>query len=99
MYCAHNTRRPIKASTLSLTVSQSRSFSDNFNNRTEVATVTLQYLLTFSREDVSGQQPRPFAGWLLIARDVLRFGNESPTARFVLKRKRFRAGLGWIPHS
>ncbi|MGY6519377.1 MAG: PaeR7I family type II restriction endonuclease [Lysobacteraceae bacterium] len=45
------------------------SFGNNFNNRTEEALGTAQDLLTAVRENVLGQQPMPFLGWLILVED------------------------------
>lgn len=46
------------------------SFGNNFNNRTEEAIGTSHDLLTAIREDVLGQQPMPFLGWLILVEDA-----------------------------
>jgi hypothetical protein len=46
------------------------SFGNNFNNRTEEAIGTSHDLLTAVREDVLGQQPMPFLGWLILVEDA-----------------------------
>lgn len=46
------------------------SFGNNFNNRTEEAIGTAQDFWTAYREGAFGQQPRPFAGWLMLVEDT-----------------------------
>ncbi|MEF2146684.1 PaeR7I family type II restriction endonuclease [Aquilutibacter rugosus] len=45
------------------------SFGNNFNNRTEEAIGTAHDLWTAIRENVLGDQPRPFLGWLILVED------------------------------
>jgi hypothetical protein len=42
------------------------SFGNNFNNRTEEAIGTAHDFWTAYREGAFGEQPRPFAGWLIL---------------------------------
>jgi hypothetical protein len=46
------------------------SFGNNFNNRTEEAIGTAHDFWTAYREGAFGQQPRPFAGWLMLVEDA-----------------------------
>ena len=46
------------------------SFGNNFNNRTEEAIGTAHDLWTAFREGAFGEQPRPFAGWLILVEDT-----------------------------
>lgn len=46
------------------------SFGNNFNNRSEEAIGTGHDLWTAYREGAFGQQPRPFAGWLMLLEDA-----------------------------
>ena len=46
------------------------SFGNNFNNRTEEAIGTAHDLWTAYREGAFGEQPRPFAGWLIVIEDA-----------------------------
>ena len=46
------------------------SFGNNFNNRTEEAIGTAHDLWTAYREGAFGEQPRPFAGWLILVEDA-----------------------------
>lgn len=46
------------------------SFGNNFNNRTEEAIGTAHDLWTAYREGAFGNQPRPFAGWLILVEDA-----------------------------
>lgn len=46
------------------------SFGNNFNNRTEEAIGTAHDFWTAYREGAFGQQPRPFAGWLMLLEDA-----------------------------
>ena len=46
------------------------SFGNNFNNRTEEAIGTAHDLWTAYREGAFGEQPRPFAGWLILIEDA-----------------------------
>jgi hypothetical protein len=46
------------------------SFGNNFNNRTEEAIGTALDFWTAYREGGFGQQPRPFAGWLMLVEDA-----------------------------
>jgi hypothetical protein len=46
------------------------SFGNNFNNRTEEAIGTAHDFWTAYREGVFGEQPRPFAGWLILVEDA-----------------------------
>ena len=46
------------------------SFGNNFNNRTEEAIGTAHDLWTAFREGAFGEQPRPFAGWLILVEDA-----------------------------
>lgn len=48
------------------------SFGNNFNNRTEEAIGTAHDLWTAVRENALGDQPRPFAGWLMLVEDCER---------------------------
>lgn len=45
------------------------SFGNNFNNRTEEAIGTAHDFWTAYREGAFGQQPRPFAGWLMLVEE------------------------------
>lgn len=45
------------------------SFGNNFNNRTEEAIGTAHDFWTAYREGALGQQPPPFAGWLMLVED------------------------------
>jgi hypothetical protein len=45
------------------------SFGNNFNNRTEEAIGTAHDLWTAIRDNVLGDQPRPFLGWLMLVED------------------------------
>ena len=49
--------------------SQVGSFGNNFNNRTEEAIGTAHDLWTAYREGAFGEQPKPFAGWLMLLED------------------------------
>jgi hypothetical protein len=46
------------------------SFGNNFNNRTEEAIGTAHDFWTAYREGAFGEQPRPFAGWLILVEDA-----------------------------
>ena len=46
------------------------SFGNNFNNRTEEAIGTAHDLWTAYREGAFGEQPRPFAGWMMLVEDA-----------------------------
>ena len=46
------------------------SFGNNFNNRTEEAIGTAHDFWTAYREGALGEQPRPFAGWLMLVEDA-----------------------------
>ena len=46
------------------------SFGNNFNNRTEEALGTAVDSTTAYREGAFGEQPRPFAGWLMLLEDA-----------------------------
>jgi type II restriction enzyme len=46
------------------------SFGNNFNNRTEEAIGTAHDFWTAYREGAFGEQPRPFAGWLMLVEDA-----------------------------
>lgn len=52
------------------------SFGNNFNNRAEEAIGTAHDLWTAFREGAFGEQPRPFAGWLMLLEDA--GGSRSP---------------------
>jgi len=52
------------------------SFGNNFNNRTEEAIGTAVDLWTAYREGAFGDNPRPFAGWLILVEDC--DGSRSP---------------------
>jgi len=56
--------------------SQSGSFGNNFNNRTEEAIGTAQDLWTAFREGSFGESQRPFVGWLMLVEDAA--GSRSP---------------------
>jgi hypothetical protein len=45
------------------------SFGNNYNNRTEEAIGTAKDLWTAVRENVLGDQPTPFVGWLILVED------------------------------
>jgi len=46
------------------------SFGNNFNNRAEEAIGTAHDFWTAYREGAFGEQPRPFAGWLMLLEDA-----------------------------
>jgi hypothetical protein len=46
------------------------SFGKNFNNRAEEAVGSAHDFWTAYREGAFGQQPRPFAGWLMLVEDA-----------------------------
>ena len=56
--------------------SQSGSFGNNFNNRTEEAIGTAHDLWTAFREGSFGESQRPFVGWLMLVEDAP--GSRSP---------------------
>ena len=56
--------------TLELKSQVGPSFGNNFNNRTEEAIGSAHDLWTAYREGAFGEQPRPFAGWLMLLEDT-----------------------------